>query len=176
MSKLFKILSAAFFLTVLICCEEKLPPIDENPGDTVPTDTIPSTDSLPPVDTDQSEDQPAFVRFYQTVKYSTTNVGQTATFAILLPQSYEKEVEKNYPVVYMLHGYGDSGRDWGDWVDTIKSLENGGLQEMIYVFPNCGNSYYSNFYMDSSRRYMDLVTKDLVPYIRILLCHPCPIK
>lgn len=141
-------------------------PSDENPGNTEqPVDSLPPADTVPPTDSIPEEIVPTFERFHKEVKYSTTHVGWTASFAILLPQSYETDTEKRYPVVYMLHGYGDSGRDWSEWVEAIKSIENSGLQEMIYVFPNCGNSYYSNYFNDSSRRYMDLFTKDLVPYI-----------
>lgn len=166
MSKLFKILTAAFLLAAAFSCGEKLPPVNENPGNTdQPVDSLPPVDTLPPKDTIPENIEPAFERFHKEVKYPTTNVGWTASFALLLPQSYETDLEKEYPVVYMLHGYGDSGRDWSEWVEAIKAIENSGLQEMIYVFPNCGNSYYSNYYNDSSRRYMDLVTEDLVPYI-----------
>ncbi len=141
-------------------------PSDENPGNTdQPVDSLPSTDTVPPTDSIPEEIEPTFERFTKLVKYPTTTVGATASFAILLPQSYETDTDKRYPVVYMLHGYGDSGRDWSEWVEAIKSIENSGLQEMIYVFPNCGNSYYSNYFNDSQRRYMDLFTKDLVPYI-----------
>lgn len=163
MSKLFRIISTVFLLAAFISCEKA--PVDSGDDTTPPTEeNQPNEEEQTPEDNPQ-EEIPTFKRFINLVKYPTTHVGMTASFAILLPQSYETDTEKKYPVVYMLHGYGDSGRDWGDWVDCIKSLEDGGLQEMIYVFPNCGNSYYSNYYMDSSRSYMDLFTMDLVPYI-----------
>ena len=116
-------------------------------------------------DDNGNEGSPEFVRYIKKVEYSSNNAGWTNSFGILLPASYESAPETKYPVVYMLHGYGENGKDWSSWVTAIQNLENQGLQEMIYVFPNCGNSYYSNYYNDNSRKYMDLITKDLIPYI-----------
>lgn len=139
MSKFIKILSAGILLTALLSCEK-------NTDDT------------------QNPDEAPFERYIKEVRYATENAGLSATFGIMLPENYEQDTDRSYPVIYMLHGYGEHGKDWNSWVSAIKNLEAQGLQEMIYVFPNCGNSYYSNFYKGKNR-YMDLVTKDLVPYI-----------
>lgn len=117
-----------------------------------------------PVDEGKNPEEPVFERYVKEVKYATENVGLSATFGILLPENYETDTDKRYPVVYMLHGYGEHGKDWKSWISAIEALEDKGLQDMIYVFPNCGNSYYSNFYKGKNR-YMDLIIEDLVPYI-----------
>lgn len=113
---------------------------------------------------DNNNGEAKFERYIKEIKYPTTNAGLTASYGILLPEAYESETEARYPVVYMLHGYGEHGKDWSSWISTIKTLESQGLQDMIYVFPNCGNSYYCNYY-NNDARYMDLITKDLVPLI-----------
>lgn len=146
MSKFLKILSAAVLLMAIIGCEKD-----------------PADDGKDP-NNGQGEQKPVSARYIKELKYSTENAGWTASFGIMLPEEYESETEKSYPVVYMLHGYGEHGKDWSSWVSAIQTLEDQGLQDMIYVFPNCGNSYYCNYY-DDSARYMDLIIEDLVPYI-----------
>ena len=139
MSKLFKIFGMAILLTALLGCEKD--PINNG-----------------------GEEEPGFVRYTQVVKYPNISIGWDATFALLLPEGYDTDIEKRYPVVYMLHGYGENGKDWSDWVNAIKNMEENGLQPMIYIFPECGNSYYCN-YANKDRMYMDLIVKDLVPYV-----------
>ena len=75
---------------------------------------------------------------------------------------------KRYPVVYMLHGFGDNRKSWNSQylrVETkVKELEKEGLEPMIYIFPDGYNSYYCNTY-DSAFKYMDMFVDEFVPYI-----------
>ena len=108
--------------------------------------------------------EPEFERYISNIMYENNAQVYKSTYSILLPADYESNLEQRYPVVYMLHGYGESGKDWGNWVGTIKSMEEIGLQQMIYVFPNCNDSYYCNYY-DGKAMYMDMIINDLVPLI-----------
>ncbi|MBQ6687968.1 MAG: hypothetical protein IJN02_01905 [Bacteroidales bacterium] len=143
MNRIIGILATALLLASYGCGKETTEPI---------------TDNEPVAPAPESE------RYTKEVIYPNVSIGWTTSFALLLPKDYDKDTDSRYPVVYMLHGYGESGRDWSEWVNTIKNIENNGLQSMIYVFPNCGNSYYCNYY-NNERLYMDLIVKDLVPYI-----------
>ena len=109
------------------------------------------------------DNNPKFVRYNTDISFYSNALGRDVTFAVLFPEAY-KEESVRYPVVYMLHGYGENGKDWSSWVSTIKLEEAGGLQPMIYIFPNCGNSYYINSY-DGKAPYMDMIVDELVPLV-----------
>ncbi len=105
-----------------------------------------------------------FVRYNTGISFQSNVLKSEVTFSVLFPESYREDVEQRYPVVYMLHGYGEHNKDWSSWVSTIKLQETDGLQPMIYVFPNCGNSYYSNSY-DGKSPYMDMFVDELVKFV-----------
>lgn len=105
-----------------------------------------------------------FVRYNQHLTLVSKSLGKEVTFSVLFPKMYREEQDARYPVVYMLHGYGESGKDWTKWVSAINSMENGGLQPMIYVFPNCANSYFCNTH-DGRALYMDMIVDELVPFV-----------
>lgn len=86
-------------------------------------------------------------------------------YAVLLPEGYEKS-DESYPVVYLLHGYGDDETAW---------YKNGGLQfyadrqlaetgPMIFVMPQAFNTYYIDKYTGSFP-YMKMFVEELVPEI-----------
>lgn len=90
-------------------------------------------------------------------------------FAVLLPADYRENTSRRYPVVYMLHGYGDNYTSWnGRYLhanERIESLEkNGTIGDMIYVFPDGYTSYYCNTF-NGMTRYMDMFVEELVPLV-----------
>ena len=139
MSKFFNILSTVCLLAAFIGCEKTPDDSGKEPG-------------------------PGFQRYQRGITYDNNAKVYKSTYQILLPADYESNLDTRYPVVYMLHGYGESGKDWGNWKTTIESLEENGLQPMIYVFPDCNNSYYCNYY-DEKAMYMNMIVEDLIPLI-----------
>ena len=116
-------------------------------------------------DTPQEPATPLFERFLKNKLVDSKILKTKVKYSVFLPASYEEDTRKEYPVVYFLHGLGESNsKDWTKYTDIIKTLENSGLQEMIYIFPNGGNSYYCNKY-DDSYNYMDMFVEELVPCI-----------
>lgn len=86
-------------------------------------------------------------------------------YAVLLPDGYDKSTE-TYPVVYLLHGFGDNETAW---------YKNGGLQfyadnnlaetgPMIYVMPQGFNTYYIDRF-SGNFPYMEMFVDELVPEI-----------
>lgn len=139
MSKFIKILAAAFLLIALAGCEKKR--------------VLPDTTDIP------------FVRYNTDVTMLSTSMGnKEIKFNVLFPKDYKEDTESRYPVVYMLKGYGEAGKDWNSWISQIKTLEANDLQPMIYIFPECYNSYYCNSY-DGKNLYMDMIVNDLVAYV-----------
>ena len=111
---------------------------------------------------------PNFKRYTSGLSFTSAVLGENVSFAIMLPASYVSSPQKSYPVVYMFHGLGDKPESWNDkWLNIeskVKELEQGGLEEMIYVFPQGFKSYYVNRYTGAFN-YMDMLVNEFIPYI-----------
>lgn len=107
-------------------------------------------------------------RYNTGITFSSKAINTTVTYDILLPREYNDNKEKRYPVVYCLHGYGDDNTSWnGHYMACeakITSLENNGLEPMIYVFPNGWKTYWCDRY-DGTFPYMTMLATELVPLI-----------
>lgn len=94
-------------------------------------------------------------------------LNQEVNYIAMLPNGFAN-ADKQYSVVYLLHGIGGSGANWIDRC-RINALADSLLHEdligeYIYIMPDAGNSYYINNY-DSSFLYMDFFMKELIPTI-----------
>lgn len=107
-------------------------------------------------------------RYQRDLVLSSTILDTDVRYSVLLPRDYYENEDRHYPVVYMLHGYGDNQNSWnGDWLharDRISALETAGLEDMIYVYPMGYQCYYVNKF-DGSFDYMDMFVQELVPHI-----------
>jgi S-formylglutathione hydrolase FrmB len=81
---------------------------------------------------------------------------------VIKPDSYSKT--KNFPVVYLLHGYSDSYSGWVKKVPSIVSLAD--QFQLLIVCPD-GNfdSWYFDSPVDSSLKYETYISKELVQWI-----------
>lgn len=91
--------------------------------------------------------------------------------AIYLPDAYNKEPQRRFPVVYFLHGYSDvtprhkEAELFRAAMDQL--IASGAAQPMIVVLPNGINKYMGSFYANSSTtgNWADYVVRDVVGYI-----------
>lgn len=98
--------------------------------------------------------------------FDSVTLGTTEPYSIFLPPSFDKEPKRTYPVVYFLHGLNNDQTSWT--VERYGHLQNRiedmilakKVPEFIMVHPWGGNSFYCN-YVDGSKRYEDLITRDL---------------
>jgi len=88
---------------------------------------------------------------------------------VILPPSYASNPGRRYPVVYYLHGFAISGRDFYDYmqVPTAVATNAAAGREFIVVVPDTltamGGSMYSNSVTTGNFR--DFIAQDLVSYI-----------
>lgn len=81
---------------------------------------------------------------------------------VIKPSSYDGK--KDFPVVYLLHGYSGNQQDWITEVPAITHYAD--EDSIIIVCPDGNyNSWYFDAPMDSSVRYETFVSKELVAYI-----------
>jgi enterochelin esterase-like enzyme len=106
-----------------------------------------------------------FMRLWENQVLQSELLGRSIEYAVLLPEGYDESNEL-YPVVYLLHGYGDDETTW---------YKNGGLRSyvdkysaetgpMIFVMPQGFRTYYIDKY-NGNFPYMDMFVEELVPEI-----------
>jgi S-formylglutathione hydrolase FrmB len=86
---------------------------------------------------------------------------------VYLPEGYETN-QRNYPVTYLLHGYGDSDDGWIQFGEINRladaAIKQGKIAPMIIVTPDGFKSFYMNA-ADGSMNYEDFFIKELIPHI-----------
>ncbi|MFD2571708.1 alpha/beta hydrolase [Spirosoma soli] len=106
-------------------------------------------------------------RLLESMRMSSSLLNQALKYSIYLPSDYYVS-NRRYPVVYLLHGYGDNETSWVQFgeADRIvdEKVKTGELPPMIIVMPNAGASFYINDYQNKVR-YEDMFVQELVPYI-----------
>jgi enterochelin esterase-like enzyme len=78
--------------------------------------------------------------------------------SVYLPPSYDKAPKKRYPVLYLLHGIGDTDEMWTDRkgpYQNIKDLMDRGIAEgrfgeMLVVMPDERTHWFGSFYVNSA--------------------------
>jgi S-formylglutathione hydrolase len=95
--------------------------------------------------------------------------------SIYLPPDYGKTANEKYPVIYLLHGYTGTDKDWFsgffNGMNLKKLLDqliiSGTIKPMIVVCPSSHNTYLGSWYTNStvSGNWEDFIYKDLVSYI-----------
>ncbi len=90
-------------------------------------------------------------------------------YAVYLPPGYGIS-DRNYPVLYLLHGSGDDQSGWVQFGEvagiTDKAIKEEKASDMIIVMPdaNTGQRGYFNS-IDGSFRYEDFFFEELIPFI-----------
>jgi S-formylglutathione hydrolase len=89
------------------------------------------------------------------------------TFAVYLPPSYQTS-SKRYPVVFLLHGLGDTNDVWLHNFNVPATLDDliasHAIKEMIVVMPNARNRLMGSFYANSpvTGRWEDFIADEVV--------------
>jgi len=97
-----------------------------------------------------------------TISVYSQKMKKEVKSVVILPENYSNK--KHYPVVYLLHGFGDNYAKWVKTVPAIKSLST--EHQMILVCPDGGyNSWYFDSPIDSTSQYETFITRDLLPFI-----------
>jgi S-formylglutathione hydrolase FrmB len=106
-----------------------------------------------------------FVRLLKGQTYQSKILHRSMNFAVLLPQEYENSTD-SFPVVYLLHGYGDDESAWYQWGSIQYYVDKYAAETVpaIYVMPEAFNSYYVNKY-NGNYPMMDVLVTELVPAV-----------
>ena len=82
---------------------------------------------------------------------------------VTLPKSYLAQTDTaHYPVVYLLHGFGDDHTEWAKKADLKAAADK---YAVIIVCPDGKTSWYFDSPFNSKMRYETYISKDLVQFI-----------
>ena len=104
----------------------------------------------------------------RTMPVSLLQGVQERAYSVCLPESYDSDPDRIYPVLYLLHGGGDHHTTWelqGKMSQTVDRLvSEGKMEEMVIVCPEAceGNMIYFNM---PEWRYEDYFFGELIPYM-----------
>ena len=106
-------------------------------------------------------------RLLESMRFNSSLLNQAVKYSIYLPPDYYVS-NRRYPVVYLLHGYGDNETGWVQFgeADRIADdrIKSGELPPMIIVMPNGGATFFINDYQNKVR-YEDMFVQELIPHI-----------
>ncbi|NNE98901.1 MAG: hypothetical protein HKN25_07760 [Pyrinomonadaceae bacterium] len=118
----------------------------------------------------------------KSLENTVTRENPDRSVSIYLPPSYEKDKNRRYPVIYLLHGIGDTDRTWStQWTDDgdkpipysgapdimNRGIAAGKFGEMIIVMPDQRTKMFGSWYVNSSvtGNWEDFTVKELVSYV-----------
>ncbi len=103
----------------------------------------------------------------QSLQFKSEILDTVVNYSIYLPANYDK-ANKEYPVLYLLHGFTDDETIWyrWGWVDQAadQGIILGEVKEMIIVMPDAGLKWYLN-QPKGDFNYEDMFIKELIPFI-----------
>lgn len=90
---------------------------------------------------------------------SSKKMNKSMKYSLYLPAGYEEGV--SYPILYLLHGYGDENNAWldkGNLIMTARSYEKNGGNPMIVVCPDGLTDFYQG-------RWENYMYEELMPEV-----------
>ncbi len=102
--------------------------------------------------------QSAVPRTVVTYKMMSAALGQERSYNVLLPPDYEQSTRR-YPVLYLLHGYGDDHTAWSYMTNLSGYVAE---QPVIVIMPDGSRSFYVNSAGDPKAKFEDFIARELV--------------
>ncbi|MGH9828567.1 MAG: alpha/beta hydrolase, partial [Blastocatellia bacterium] len=87
---------------------------------------------------------------------------------VVLPPSYNKDRQRRYPTVYVIHGFGgDHTAAWRQGPQLAKQMSDGKIPEMIWVFLNGHLPTGHHEFADSANNgpWGEALTREYIPYL-----------
>ncbi|MEZ5400323.1 MAG: alpha/beta hydrolase family protein [Bryobacteraceae bacterium] len=88
------------------------------------------------------------------------SLGAARNIAVIVPPDYATSTAR-YPVLYLLHGYGDDHTAWSYMTNLTHYAAD---RNVIVVMPDGGVSFYVNAAGDEKAKFEDFIVKDLIAF------------
>ena len=103
----------------------------------------------------------------ESIEFKSEFVKYPVKYSVYLPPDYESS-NRNYPVLYLLHGYSDDETSWIQFgeanIIADKGIKNGDFPPCIIVMPDGKVSWYVNS-ADGKDPWEDMFIKEFIPFI-----------
>ena len=103
---------------------------------------------------------------FESLSFESNKLGRKVSYSIYLPSDYNTS-KRNYPVLYLLHGYTDNETNWIQ-MGQMKTIADRAIANeevpMIIVMPDAWDTWYINQY-DGKVPYEDMFFEELIPYM-----------
>jgi len=113
---------------------------------------------------------PSFAQKGKVIESLTFNskiVSYPVKYSVYLPSDYLTS-QRNYPVMYLLHGYSDDETGWIQFGEANeaadKGIEEGAFPACIIIIPDGKVTWYCNS-SDGKDRWEDMFVKELIPFV-----------
>ncbi len=112
----------------------------------------------------KAEQQIKLPKNVSQINVPSASMKKNVPTVVILPNSYETNQAKKFPVMYLLHGFGGNQLTWVRIRPDIQKLASN--LNMIVVCPDgAKSSWYWDSPIDPSFKYETFVSKELVNYI-----------
>ncbi len=86
----------------------------------------------------------------RAVSFHSPTLGRNLDYLVALPADYETAKDRRYPVLYLLHGRGDTMRAWAEIAPELRRLAaEGRIPPVIAIMPDASSSRRAGYYIDS---------------------------
>jgi enterochelin esterase-like enzyme len=106
-------------------------------------------------------------RLLESLRFNSSLLNRAMNYSVYLPPDYYTSTRR-YPVVYLLHGLGDTETGWVQFGEANRiadeAIKSGEIPPMIIVMPDAAVTWYMNDYQ-AKNRYEDMFVQEFVPYI-----------
>ncbi|HEY3389973.1 MAG TPA: alpha/beta hydrolase family protein [Prolixibacteraceae bacterium] len=103
----------------------------------------------------------------ESLTFDSKIVPYRVKYSVYLPADYQTS-QRNYPVVYLLHGYSDDETGWIQFGEANeiadKGIAEGAFPACIIIIPDGKVSWYCNS-ADSTDRWEDMFITELIPFV-----------
>ena len=108
-------------------------------------------------------------KVFDNLTLKSTILKSERKFAVYLPPDYETS-QRNYPVLYLLHGMGDDQTGWIQFGEVLRITDNaikeGNATPMIIVMPDANTTKVGYFNtLEGDWNYEDFFFEEFMPYI-----------
>lgn len=103
----------------------------------------------------------------ESLKMPSKIMGKDIEFSIYLPPDYDVS-QRNYPIVYLLHGYSDDETAWVQFGEVNQAADEGiakgEVPPMIIVMPDGGITFFINDYR-AEAKFETMFIEEFMPYV-----------
>ena len=108
-------------------------------------------------------------KVYDNLSLKSEILKSERKFAVYLPPDYETS-QRNYPVLYLLHGMGDDQTGWIQFGEILriadKAILEGNATPMIIIMPDANTNRIGYFNsINNNWRYEDFFFEEFIPYV-----------